>query len=158
MSKTLIIYATRNGTTARAAGILAEKLAGDAEVVEIGKGGQAELEGYDTVLVGGSIRAGQVHKDVKQLCARHRATLLEKRLGLFLCHMYEGETAQKQFDEAYPAGLREHAAACGLFRGAFDFDKMGFFEKVIVKKVAGVTESMDKLDIDAIEAFARAFD
>jgi menaquinone-dependent protoporphyrinogen oxidase len=72
--------------------------------------------------------------------------------------MYEGETAQKQFDEAYPAELRTHASASGLFRGAFDFDKMGFMEKAIVKKVAGVTESVDKLDIDTIEAFARAFD
>jgi len=158
MGTTTILYATRNGTTARAAGILADELAGGADLREIGKGGDAELAGYDTVLVGGSIRAGQVHKDVTALCRRHGPTLLEKRLGLFLCHMYDGETAQKQLEDAYPAELRAHAAATGLFRGAFDFDKMGFFEKAIVKKVAGVTESVDKLDLDAIEAFARAFD
>jgi len=158
MAKTLVIYATRNGTTARAAGLLAEKLAGEVVLAEIGKGDAPDLGSFDTVLVGGSIRAGKVHKDVSKLCEQHRPTLLTKRLGLFLCHMYEGETARKQFDDAYPAELREHATAAGLFRGAFDFDKMGFFEKVIVRKVAGVTESMDELDLEAIETFARAFD
>lgn len=158
MGKTLIIYATRNGTTARAAGLLADQLTGEVELAEIGQGAAPDLEAFDTVLVGGSIRAGQVHKHVKQLCAEHSATLLQKRLGLFLCHMYEGETAQKQLDDAYPAELRAHATATGLFRGAFDFDRMGFIEKAIVRKVAGVTESVDKLDLEAIATFARAFD
>jgi menaquinone-dependent protoporphyrinogen oxidase len=77
MGKTLIIYATRNGTTARAAGILAERLAGEVELAEIGKSAEPDIASFDTVLVGGSIRAGRLHKDVRKLCEKHAASLLE---------------------------------------------------------------------------------
>ena len=61
--------------------------------------------------------------------------LKQKRLGLYLCCMEEGETAQKQFNEAYPVELRDHATALGLFGGAFNFEKMNAFERMIIKKV-----------------------
>ena len=68
--------------------------------------------------------------------------------------MEEGETAQKQFDEAYPAELRDHATASGFFGGAFNFERMNFLEKAIVKKVAKVSESVSKIRDDNILQFA----
>jgi len=52
--------------------------------------------------------------------------------------------------------LRAHASARGLFGGALDFDKLGFFERAVVKKVAGVSQSVFKVDREAIDAFAAA--
>ena len=72
--------------------------------------------------------------------------------------MEEGEKAEKEFKDSYPDDLIAKAAATGIFGGAFDFQKMNFLEKAIVKKVAGVTESISRLNEEAIEAFAKKMD
>jgi len=80
--------------------------------------------------------------------------LKQKTLGLFLCCMEKGKKAQEQFDAAFSKGLRAHAAAQGLFGGEFDFSRMNFLERKIVKKVAGVEGSVSRISEEAIELFA----
>jgi menaquinone-dependent protoporphyrinogen oxidase len=128
----------------------------DVLLVNIKKQTPSELCSFDTVVVGGSIHAGQVQRKIKAFCRNNSSVLQKKHLGLFLCCMEEGDTAQKQFDEAYPAELRNHATATGLFGGEFDFDKMNFIQKAIVKKVAGVTSNVSRVKSESIEVFATA--
>ena len=153
--KTIIIYATRHGAAREAAALIHEKL-GETEVVDIKDTPDPDLEPYDTIIVGGSIHGGRIQGVVQKLLGKHSELLLGKRLGLYLCCMYEGDTAKEQFDDAFPRRLRDHATACGLFGGKLDFEQMTFFERSVVKQVAGVTESVSKLDRDAILAFAEA--
>jgi menaquinone-dependent protoporphyrinogen oxidase len=68
--------------------------------------------------------------------------------------MYEGEKALEQFQNAFPEVIRNKAVAHGLFGGEFDFDKMNFMEKAIVKKVANVEHSVSKINYANIKAFA----
>jgi len=152
--RTLIAYATNHGCSAAAAARLAARLGGDAVVVDLRDNDKPDLARFDAVVVGGSIHAGQVQKAVRRFCAANAAALRGKRLGLFLCCMYEGDTARQQLEAAFPSELRAHASATGLFGGAFDFERMSFIERAIVKKVAGVSESVSRLDEAAIERFA----
>ena len=152
--KTLIVYATHHGCTKNAALSLKDRLEGDVEVVDIKKGVPG-IDGVSTVIVGGSIHAGKIQRAIKGFLKKHRKKLTEKRLGLFLCCMYEGEQAKTQFEQAYPKELRESAVATGLFGGEFDFEKMSGLERVIVKKVANVTESVSKVNENAIDEFAK---
>lgn len=153
---TLIVYVTTHGCTEKAAQMLEELLNDDVSLVNLKKSSRPDLSSFDTIIIGGSIHAGQIQRRVKRFCLDHLDTLKQKRLGLFLCCMEEGATAQKQFDEAFPAELRTHAAVTGLFGGKFDFDKMNFFYRAIVKKVAGITESVSKIKKDNIHQFAAA--
>ena len=107
---TLIVYMTTHGCTEKVVQMLANGLKDDVEIANLKKKPPHTLPDFDTVIIGGSIHVGRVQRKVKQFCRDHLDTLKEKRLGLFLCCMYEGDTAQKQFDEAFPAELREHAA------------------------------------------------
>lgn len=50
--------------------------------------------------------------------------------------MEEGEVAQKQLQNAFPDELLNIAKATACFGGEFNFEKMNFFERLIVKKVA----------------------
>ena len=68
--------------------------------------------------------------------------------------MYEGEVAEKQFDEAYPEDLRRHAAVTGLFGGALLLEKMNFIERKVIKKIAKIEESVSRIDDEAIREFA----
>jgi menaquinone-dependent protoporphyrinogen oxidase len=67
--------------------------------------------------------------------------------------MYEGETVQKQFDDNFPEEIRKHAFARGFFGGEFDFQKMNFVEKMIVRKVVKINESVSRVDQQAIRKF-----
>jgi menaquinone-dependent protoporphyrinogen oxidase len=153
---TLIVYVTTHGCTKKAAQMLEELLDGEVSLVNLKKNSRPDLSSFDTIIIGGSIHAGQIQRRVKRFCQEHPDTLKQKRLGLFLCCMEEGDTAQKQFDEAFPVELMTHAAVTGLFGGEFDLDKMNFFQRAIVKKVAGITRSVSKIKKDNIHQFAAA--
>ncbi|HDQ44282.1 MAG TPA: flavodoxin [bacterium] len=150
--KTMIVYQSMHGCTEKCAAKLQAVLPGGADVVNLKETKKADPQQYDAVIIGGSIHAGRIQGGIKRFCAAHRETLLEKKLGLFLCCMEE-EQAQKQFDENFPEPLRKHAKAQGIFGGEFDFERMNFIARTIVKKVSGMTESVSKISEEAIRKF-----
>ncbi len=156
-AKTIILYQSRTGTTEKAVKLLAEKLKGDTTIVNLKKDKAPSLDDYSNVIIGGSIRASMIQSGIKKYIEKNMELLKTRDIGLFLCCMEEGATAEKQFNESYPEELRNIARARGLFGGEFDFDKMNFLEKGIVKKVAGVTESVSNIKYEAIEDFAASF-
>ena len=80
--------------------------------------------------------------------------LLKRKIGLFICCMEKDEKAQRQLNSAYPKELINHAAVAGIMGGEFNFDKMNFLEKAIIKKVAGVTESVSRVSVEDAVKFA----
>ncbi len=66
------------------------------------------------------------------------------------------EKAQMQFENAYNENLRDHAIATSLFGGEFVFERMNWFERSVVKKVAGVSKSVSDID-QAVDRFAEKF-
>ncbi len=153
-SKTVIIYQSRAGTTEKAARILSEKINGDTTLINLKKDKNPPLDDYPRVIIGGSIRASMIQSGIKKYIEKNMDILKTKDVGLFLCCMEEGDNAEKQFNESYPEELRNMAKAKGLFGGEFDFNKLNFLEKGIIKKVAGITESVSNIKHEAIDAFA----
>lgn len=151
----LIVYATRHGCTEKAANSLVENLGGDVSAINLKENKNPDLTKAETIIVGGSIHAGRIQGKIKNFCNKNIDILKQKRLGLFLCCMEEGEKAQEQFDNAYPAELREHASATGLFGGEFNFDMMNFLERFIIKKIAGTAENVSKIKEEQIKKFAQ---
>ncbi len=98
---------------------------------------------------------GQIQDKIRRYCNDNMNELLTKRLGLYLCHMTEGEKAVQQFNDAYCDKLRNHSVANGLFGGEFNLEKMNPHEKTLIMKTAGIDKSISKLDIKAIEGFGR---
>ncbi len=151
--KTLILYASTHGASAAAASFLTERL-GACDVVDLKADGAPDMAPYDAVILGGSIRLGRMQSEVRRLADTRQPELCAKRLGLFICCMNDGETAQKQFENAFPESLRVAAFATGLFGGILDFSKMSALERTLVKKIAGVSESVSLLDKNEMERFA----
>lgn len=151
---TLILFTSTHGTTEKAVKLLQQKLTDKTDIVQLKKNPGPDPSGYNTIILGTSIHAGRSSGKMQTWFNANKQVLLQKKLGLFLCCMYEGDVALKQFNENYPDDLRNHSAANGLFGGEFLMEKMNFFEKLIVKKVAKITESVSKLDPKAIEEFA----
>lgn len=156
--RTLIVYMSTHGCTAKAVDELKGKLGGEITVANLKTDQIPLLAHFDRIIIGGSIHAGQIQKRVKDFCANNLDILLKREVGLFICCMYEGEVAIKQLNNAYPGELVEHAKSSAVFGGGFDFDRMNFIEKLIIKKGAKVKESTLNLDHKAIDRFAVSMD
>lgn len=155
--KTLIVYASKYGCTETCAKRLAEKMTGDAELLSLKeKKDSIDWEAYDTVIVGGSVYVGKIQKEVSEFCARHLESLLQKRIGLFICGMQEEEVLQQELQQSFPEELVAIAIAKDHLGGAFDFEKMNLMERMIVKKVSKVNSSVSNIAEESIRAFATA--
>ena len=151
---TAIIYDSHHGTTTKVAQQIQETLGREkTQVFNLKENQEIELSDYEQIIVGGSVHAGQVQKKVKKFCAENEAILLEKPLGLFLCGMHHQE-AENELKEAFPESFRNHAKAVRFLGGEFLCDRMTFFEKMIVKKIAGIRESKSELDTPKIKSFS----
>jgi menaquinone-dependent protoporphyrinogen oxidase len=158
MITTLIVYASNHGFVRSCVDRLAARLDGRVMSVDLKKESNPDPSNYDNVIVGGSIHAGHIQKKVRHYIDGRADQLKGKKIGLFLCCMEEGEKADKEFKDSYPADLIAHAAATGIFGGEFDLTKMNFLEKAMVKKAGGVTASVTKMREDVIEDFAKKMD
>ncbi|HAQ07161.1 MAG TPA: flavodoxin [Bacillus bacterium] len=156
--KSLIVFCSKHGTTAKAAHMLRKQIDGDVIVVNLQKTQlHSDLEIFDSVIIGGSIHAGNIQGKVKKFMKDHQEVLLTKNIGLFLCCMKEGKEASEQFESVFPRELRESAIAQGIFGGELIVSKMNFLEKVLIKKVSGVTEDTSNLQMNSISQFAKTF-
>ncbi|OGF48730.1 MAG: hypothetical protein A2231_01355 [Candidatus Firestonebacteria bacterium RIFOXYA2_FULL_40_8] len=154
--KTVILYSTRHGATKKCAELLKFKIFGS-EVVDIKEQPGFDIEPYDAVILGGSVQAGTVKRELKKFCEENRKMLFQKKLGLFVCCMYEGDKAQTQIQMNFSAELYESAVATDYFGGIFDFSTLNFFERFIVKAVAKVKENQFNIKEDRITKFAEKF-
>lgn len=156
--KTLITYCTTHGCTETVAHELKQLLDQNVTLCNLKKEKTPELASFERIIIGGSIHAGQIQKRIKVFCKQHAATLKEKELGLFICCMDEGEEAQTHLKNAYPEELLDHAKATACLGGEFNFEKMNFLEKFIIKKVAKIDHSTSKMDKQAIRKFSNRMD
>ncbi|MBM4764500.1 flavodoxin domain-containing protein [Bacillus sp. B15-48] len=155
---TLIVYCTSHGTTTKAAISLKKQLDGEVIVLNLNQAKlHSDIELFDSVIIGGSIRVGRIQGKIKKFIKQHEENLYDKKIGLFLCCMRDGEVAEEQFEGAFPMSLRERAIAKGLFGGEFLFSKMNFFERQIVTKISGMSADISLIDEYAIKEFANCF-
>lgn len=152
--KTLVVYASKHGCAEKTAGLLAEKLAGEVTLVNLEKGEAPDPVDYDAVVVGGSVYVGNVQKSVSSFLEQNKDALMEKRLGLYLCcsHLEQLDTQMKAaFPEPlYSHGVKEHLGF------AYDFKKLNFFERMIIKKIAKVSASSETIYHENVERLAAA--
>lgn len=152
--KTTIIYATSHGCTEKAVQELSQKLSGEVITYNLQQNPTPTFDNADRVIIGGSIHAGQIQKKVRDFCTANMEALSYKEIGLFICCMYEPEVAREQIKNAFPEELHQMAKTEAIFGGEFNFDKMNFVEKMLVKKIARVRESVSKIDHNSIDRFA----
>ncbi len=112
-----------------------------------------ELKDYDTIIIGGSIHIGSIPKKLKQFVANNMTILLKKRVALFIVCMQKDEKRDEQFNNVFPDELREVSVTNGFMGGEFNFDRMNFIEKAIIKKIAGKSTNVNEIDYEAIDAF-----
>jgi len=156
--KIAVVYVSKHGTTEKVAVSIAEKLTGTGEVelFSLKKKPNPDISGFETVILGTSIYAGQASNKMKTFCNENESALLQKRTGLFVCGMHpDKEQQEKELKDAYPEALHEIAIVAGFLGGEFLFEKMNVIERFIAKKIAKVDKSVHQIDRDAIDRFVK---
>lgn len=152
--KTIITFCTNHGCTEKVAAQIAEFLGSEITLHNLKSKNHPNFHEFDRIIIGGSIHAGQIQKKVKEFYTRNMDLLLDKELGIFICCMEEGEKAKEEMQVVFPEKLLKHAKATACLGGEFNFEKMNFLEKMIVKKVAKVEQSTSNIDHEAIKFFS----
>ena len=161
MKKTLFVYATRHGFTQSCVDWMIQHASPGCSahnLIHTPNLSTEELEGFQTILIGGSIHVGDIQKQVKTFITTHKQVLLMRKVGLFLSCMDEGEVAQEDFNKAFPEWIREHATAVAFTGAAFYFDKMNLLERWVIKRIHHSSEDIEHHKYDEMKAFLKKLD
>ncbi|MCL2565395.1 MAG: flavodoxin domain-containing protein [Defluviitaleaceae bacterium] len=147
--KTLILYASKYGAAKEIAKRIADKM-GEAALWDLKQGNIPPLSDFDCVIIGSSVYAGGIHKEVKVFVSKNVDKLCEKPLGLFLSGFAEEGS---YYEKNFPPKVVQAAKAKGFLGGIFDSKKANVFERFIIKIVIKKTDYVDSIDNEKIDVF-----
>ncbi|MFO7879637.1 MAG: flavodoxin domain-containing protein [Bacteroidales bacterium] len=140
--KTAIIFTSKHGSAEKVANELAQGIGRKmCRIIDLKSETDIDLSAFEQVILGASIYAGTIQKRMKKFCESNMHELMNKRLGLYICAMDE-QRYEQELKDAWPEMLRRHALAAYVMGGEFNFQEMNFLERMVVKKVSGVTKSV----------------
>lgn len=107
------------------------------------------IDTYTEFIIGTPIYAGTINKKIKQFLEKNEEILLEKPLIIFLSGM-QPDKEQDVINLNFSDAIIKHAKI-KYVGGAFQFKKMNFLFKAIVKKIAKTTDDQEVLLDENIE-------
>lgn len=179
MSKALIIYGTRSGTTANTAQKIGETLQKEGltiKVVDAKKEKVKDISEYDLIVVGSGIQIGKWVGEPDDFLKKHQKELAAKKLALFVCcgsakPLSEGEKKAQEMATGKQKYLDEKAAqynlkpvAMGYFGACYDFNKMSWLFRKTLSSMKPQLEAAckptqegvyDLRNLDEIRAWAK---
>ena len=157
MNNTLVVYASRHGTTAEYAKQMLKILDGNVDLCflnERGADSMPDFSQYNTIVIGGSIHYGKNNKLVVDFTKKNLELLTTKRLGLFVTSYFDGDKALEQLHNAYPKELLDRAIVVDYFDGELLYPKMNFWERLVARAVLKAEEVKPLISKSKITDFA----
>ncbi len=146
----LVVYASLTGTTEECVNILKEKLSGqNVTLCNIGKKSfDKKLSDHDTIIVGGPIRYGKLHKSVREFLKENANDLADTKTAYFLCAAY-ADRIDDYFEDILTPTQRKNAVCLSNFGGDLAVDKQkNFFMKLLVRSMRNeISENGETDDI-----------
>ena len=170
MANVLLLYSTVDGHTLEICRRL-EKVVGesghDVTLAELTGDSDPELEPFDRVVIGASIRYGKHRPAVAKFIERHRATLEAKSSAFFSVNAV-ARKPEKQTPETNPyvrkflGSISWRPPLIGIFAGKIDYPRYRFIDKTMIRFIMWMTKgptdptgTFEFTDWDAVDAFAR---
>ncbi len=145
--RTLILYKSKYGFTEKIANLIKEHRQ-EADIIELSDF-EYDFTPYQEVIIGTPIYMGQINKRIKKVFNSYENELLNKTLKVFLCGMaFKQENTV--IDQNFNTSIIKHAKI-KYVGGAYQFEKMNFIYKVIVKKISGSSENKETILHEKIE-------
>jgi menaquinone-dependent protoporphyrinogen oxidase len=131
--KTLIIYASKTGTTEKCAKEINRQLK-DSKIVNILNQNE-DINKYDLIVIGTPIRMGMIDKKIKKFLINNIENLKSKKVAYFICCGFN-ENWKSYYEQNIPKDLLDTAIIYDTFGGEMDIQKQKGFDKFITKMVS----------------------
>ena len=170
MSRILLAYSTTDGHTVRICERLQQVLGRQghsASVVALGQADALDLQAFDTIVIGASIRYGKHQPQVAQFISRHQA-LLERKANAFFTVNIVARKPEKNRPETNPyliKFLRQISwkpKLLAVFAGKLDYPRYRFFDRLMIRFIMLMTQGptdpkavIEFTDWQRVEAFGR---
>jgi menaquinone-dependent protoporphyrinogen oxidase len=117
----------------------------------------AELPNAEQLAIGLPIYAGTAPRPAVRWLEDKRDSLLERTVYLFVSCLSEGSKAEAQLADGVPSWLVAHASQTIFVGGQVRPGELGFFERVLMKQIAGIDSDVDRLNDQAISELKALF-
>lgn len=156
--KVLIAYASKTGTTGRAARLLSERFS-DVTLRDLTVG-SPNPDDYDAVILGSCIRMGMLHRDARRWLNNNWDVLKTKKFGCFICHGFLDQAPQL-LQQSFKQEMLDRAVCYDSFGGELDEKRLKGTDRLIVRLVMKSAEArrdiVPCIRTDRIEVFAEKF-
>lgn len=151
----LVAYASKAGSTAEVADFIGKSLADKGAVVDVKQiKSLRDISGYQAVVIGSAIRAGELLPEAVDFVKLHKEHLRKIPVAYFVvCTTLRKNTEERRKKvNAYLDPLCAEIAPVdkGLFAGKMDYSKLDFISRIIIKYMVKTPEG-DFRDWDAIK-------
>lgn len=155
--KTLIVYGTKYGSAEKCAKEIAKHITGQVDVINLKNNKEVKITDYDKVIIGSSIYAGMLRKEVKAFYEANKEGLKHKKVAIFISCM-DKVNPEQYITNNFDADFISQLIAKCFCGGEYQFSKMNFVERFMIKKITqagakkGQCEAADgKTDITDIQ-------
>ncbi|KAL0216009.1 hypothetical protein P9112_008193 [Eukaryota sp. TZLM1-RC] len=151
-----IVYTTKHGAVLKVAEYLKERINSDNICLFNAKDNSTiDCSSFDVIILGGSVYAGSVQKQLTSFINQNMDVLQDKHIGLFVSCMSQNQ-AQQVFDNTYPESLRSKSLCNALVGGELIMEKLNWFEKALTRVIGGQKESQSMLRYNEIDKIVEA--
>jgi len=170
MARILIVYSTTDGHTLR----ICERLRGPIEaqghqvsLVPVVEAADGELERYDTIVVGASIRYGKHSPRVHEFVNANTAILDTKPSAFFSVNIVARKPGKDRpetnpYVQKFLRQIGWRPKQLEVFAGKLDYPRYGFFDRLMIRFIMLITKGptnpksvVEFTDWRRVEAFAR---
>ncbi len=166
----LIVYATTDGHTAEISKRIqqiAETGGWHVTLSELPADGKFDLDAFDRVVVGASIRYGKHKPEVKKFIDASQATLEAKNAAFFSVNAVARKPAKKTAEtnpyvRKFLTQIEWQPQTVGIFGGKIEYPKYGWFDRNMIRFIMWMgkgptdpTGTFEFTDWDAVEQFGR---
>lgn len=169
MAKFLIIYSTTDGHTRSICERLQARVAEqhDVDLVAMAEQPGIDLQPYDKIVIGASIRYGKHQPEVFDFIGRNQA-LLESKPSAFFSVNVVARKPEKNTPETNPylqkflAKIDWAPRNLAVFAGKIDYPRYGFVDRTMIRFIMWMTkgptdptQTIEFTDWDKVDEFAR---
>jgi menaquinone-dependent protoporphyrinogen oxidase len=149
--KVLVAYAGKTGTTKKCVDYIKMISTEEVELYDAKEGKQIDINNYDIIIMGGSIRIGVMDNSIRNFARLNDFS--EKKVGLFVvCGV--SENSDKYLRTNFP-DITPHNESC--FGGEFQLGKFRGMEKMVIKRAIKDSrkkaKALPEVDFDTIKNF-----
>ena len=152
---TLIIYASKTGTTEKCASQINRQLENSKMVNILNQ--HEDIDKYDLIIIGTPIRMGMIDKKIKKFLISNIENLKKKKVAYFICCGFN-ENWKNYYEQNIPKDLLDSAIIYDTFGGEMNIQKQKGFDKFITKMVSKNIDKNKEIKIlnENIDKFIKA--